>query len=100
MISSLFNNSASNFGNAALEAARIPWDSPVEMRLGADGPGEAGAYIEVSTTGGFLRRIPIEPARLAECRREHDGPTALALCQKFVDDLAAQVRAAVDVATR
>jgi len=55
MISSSFNTSASNFGNAAMQTADVPWDTPVKMRLGADGPGETGAYIEVSTTRGFGR---------------------------------------------
>ena len=64
MISSPFNTSASNFGNAAMQTADVPWDTPVKMRLGADGPGETGAYIEVSTTRGFAKRIPIDEARL------------------------------------
>lgn len=95
MISSPFNDSASSFGNAAMQAASIAWDAPVEMRLGAEGPGESGAFIEVSSPRGFLKRIPIEEARLAECRRQHDGPTTMALCQQLVDDLSAQVKTAV-----
>lgn len=95
MISSVFNNSASNFGNAAMQAASVPWDAPVEMRLGAEGPGETRAFIEVSSPLGFMKRIPIDEARLAECRQENDGPTAMALCQQFVDDLSAQIRTAV-----
>ncbi|OIU87701.1 hypothetical protein [Microbacterium sp. AR7-10] len=95
MISSLFNTSASNFGNAAMQAASVPWDAPVEMRLGAEGPGETGAFIEVSSPLGFMKRIPIDEARLAECRQENNGPTAMALCQQFVDDLSAQIRTAV-----
>lgn len=91
MITSPFNTSASNFGNAALQAANIPWDAPVDMRLGAEGPSETGAYIEVSNPHGFLKRIPIDEARLAECRQEE----ALALCQRFVDDLSAEIRTAV-----
>lgn len=41
MISSPFNTSASNFGNAAMRAASrpIPLDAQVEMRLDAHGPG-------------------------------------------------------------
>jgi hypothetical protein len=95
MISSVFNDSASNFGNAAMQAANIPWDAPVEMRLGAEGPGETGAFIEVSGPSGFLKRIPIEEARLAECRQQNDGPTTMALCQKFVDDLSVQIKTSV-----
>lgn len=99
MIPSTFNDSASNFGNAAMHAASIPWDAPVEMRLGAEGPGENGAYVEVSSQTGFHRTIPIDDARLAECRQEDDGPTAMASCQQLVDDLAAQIRDAVSDAT-
>jgi len=99
MISSLFNTSASNFGNAALQAAHIPWDAPVEIRLGADGPGETSAFIEVSNHRRFLKRIPIDEARLTECRQENDGPTTMALCQQFVDDLSAQIKTAVGQAT-
>lgn len=99
MISSVFNNSASNFGNAAMQSANIPWDAPVEMRLGAEGPGETGAFIEVSSPRGFVKRIPIDEARLAECRQENDGPTALALCQQFVDDLSVQIKSAVSDAS-
>lgn len=99
MITSPFNTSASNFGNAAMQAASIPGDAPVEMRLRAEGPGENGAYIEVSSQSGFLRRILIDEARLAECRQEDDGPAAMALCQQLVHDLAAQIRTAVDDAT-
>ncbi|MGO2746208.1 hypothetical protein [Microbacterium sp.] len=95
MISSPFNDSASSFGNAAMQAASIPWDAPVEMWLGAEGPGETGAFIEVSSPRGFLKRIPIEEARLAECRQQNDGPTTMALCQQLVDDLSAQVKTAV-----
>lgn len=95
MISSLFNTSASNFGNAAMQAASVPWDTPVDMRLGAEGPGETGAYIEVSSPRGFVKRIPIDEARLAECRQENDGPTAMVLCQQFVDDLSAQIKTAI-----
>lgn len=94
MISSRFNDSASNFGNAAMQAANIPWDAAVEMRLGAEGPGETSAYIEVSNPRGFLKRIPIDEARLAECRQQHDGATAMALSQQFVDDLSAQIKTA------
>lgn len=95
MISSPSNDSASNFGNAAMQAANIPWDTPVEMRLGAERPSEAGANIEVSSHGGFVRRIPIDEARLAECRQQNDGPTTMALYQQLVDDLAAQIKTAV-----
>lgn len=95
MISSVFNNSASNFGNAAMRAARVPLDAPVEMRLGAEGPGEIGAFIEVSSPRGFVKRIPIDEARLAECRQQNDGPTVMTLCQQFVDDLSAQIKSAV-----
>lgn len=95
MIASLFNDSASNFGNAAMRAANIPSDAPVDMKLGAEGPGEGCAYIEISSQTGFLRRILIEDARLAGCRQGSDGPTAMALCQRLVDDLAAQIRTAV-----
>jgi len=100
MISSTFNTSASNFGNAAMQTAGIPWDTPVEMRLGADGPGETGAYIEVSTTHGFAKRIPIDEARLSECREEQEGPAGITLCQQVVDDLVAQIRTAVKEAVR
>lgn len=99
-ISSPFNTSASNFGNAAMQTAGIPWDTPVEMRLGADGPGETGAYIEVSTTRGFATQIPIDEGRLSECRHEEGGPAGIALCQRLVDDLAAQIRTAVKEAVR
>lgn len=99
MITSPFNTSASNIGNAAMQAASIPWDAPVEMRLGAEGPGENDAYVEVSSHGGYVRRISIDNARLAECRQEDDGPTAMGLCQQLVDDLAAQIRTAVCDAT-
>lgn len=95
MISSPFNDSASSFGNAAMQSASIPWDAPVDMRLGAAGPGETGAFIEVTGPSGSLKRIPIDDARLAECRQENNGPTALALCQQFVDDLSAQIKAVV-----
>ncbi|AXL12094.1 hypothetical protein DXT68_08060 [Microbacterium foliorum] len=95
MISSVFNNSASNFGNAAMRAASVPLDAPVEVRLGAAGPGETGASIEVTGPSGFLKRIPIDDARLAECRLENGGPTVLALCQQFVDDLSALIKSAV-----
>ena len=94
-ISSPFNTSASNFGNAAMQAANVPWDTPVEMRLGADGPGETGAYIEVSAPRGFAKRIPIDEARLSECRQELDGPAGIKLCQQLVDDLSARIRTAV-----
>lgn len=97
MIRSLFNDSASNFGNAAMQAANIPWDTPVEMRLGAEGPGENGAYIEVSGQSGFHRTIPIDDASLAECRQS--GRSARALSQQLVNDLAAQIRTAVSDAT-
>lgn len=99
MITSPFNTSASNFGNAAMQAANIPWDTPVEVRLGAEGSGENGAYIEVSSRSGFLRRILIEDARLAECRQGNGGPTTMAVCQQFVDDLAEEIKAAVCDAT-
>lgn len=100
MISSPFNTSASNFGNAAMQTADVPWDTPVKMRLGADGPGETGAYIEVSTTRGFAKRIPIDEARLSECRQEQDGAAGIALCQQLVDDLAARIKPAVAEAVR
>lgn len=93
-ISSPFNTSASNVGNAAMQAANIPWNASVEMRLGADGPGEKGAYIEVGAPPGFLRRIPIDDGRL-DASRQGDGTRAMALCQQLVDDLAAQIRTAV-----
>ena len=99
MISSPFNVSASNFGNAAMQAANIPWDTPVEMRLRAEGPGEKDAYIEVRSQTGFLRRILIEDARLAECRQGNGGPTTIALCQQLVDDLSAQIKTSVRQAT-
>ncbi|WP_431794916.1 hypothetical protein [Micrococcus luteus] len=99
MIHSLFNTSTSNFGNAAMQAANIPSDTPVEMRLGAEGPGEHGAYIEVSGQSGFHRTTPIDDARLTGCRQEDDGPTSMVLCQQLVDDLATQIRTAVDDAT-
>lgn len=99
MIPSTFNDSASNFGNAAMQAANVPWDAPVQMRLGAEGPGESGAYIEVSSPGGYVRRIPINAERLAKCRQEDDGPTAMRLCQQLVDDLAEEIRTAVGDAT-
>lgn len=95
MISSPFNDSASSFGNAAMQAASVPWDAPVEMRMGAEGPGETGAFIEVSSARRFLKRIPIDEARLAECRQQNDGVTAMALSQQFVDDLSAQIKTAV-----
>ena len=47
MISSPFNTSASNFGNAAMQTADVPWDTPVKMRLGADGPGETWGVSEL-----------------------------------------------------
>lgn len=97
MIPSTFNDSASNFGNAAMQAASIPGDAPVEVRLGADGPGENGACIEVSSPGGYIRRIPIDAERLAECRQ--GGPSARALSQQLVDDLAEEIRSAVGEAT-
>ncbi|MEU3307990.1 hypothetical protein [Nocardiopsis sp. NPDC006832] len=100
MISSPFNTSASNFGNAAMQTSDVPWDTPVKMRLGADGPGETGAYIEVSTTRGFAKRIPIDEARLSECRQEQDGAAGIALCQQLVDDLAARIKTAVAEAVR
>lgn len=91
MISSPFNTSASNLGNAAMRTANIPWDTPVDMRLRAEGPGQTGAYIEVSGPRGFLKKVPLDEARLAECRQED----ALALCQQFIDDLSAQIRTTV-----
>ncbi|MGO2061403.1 MAG: hypothetical protein ACTH2M_00075 [Microbacteriaceae bacterium] len=97
MIPSNFNDSASNFGNAAMQAANIPWDTPVQVRLGAEGPGENGAHIEVSNETGFHRTIPIEDGRLAECRQS--GPSARALSQQLVDDLAKEIKAAVGEAT-
>ncbi|SDS58105.1 hypothetical protein SAMN04489860_1868 [Paraoerskovia marina] len=100
MISSVFNTSASNFGNAAMQAAQIPWNAPVEMRLGAQGPSENGAYIEVSSQDGYLERIPIDDGRLNECRQEGSGPTAMALCQQMVDELAARIRTAVEEALK
>lgn len=100
MISSVFNTSASNFGNAAMQAAQIPWNAPVEMRLGAQGPSENGAYIEVSSQDGYLERIPIENGRLNECRQEDDGPTAMTQCQQLVDDLTAQIRTSVEEALK
>lgn len=99
-ISNPFNTSASNVGNAAMQASGVPWDAPVEMRLGADGPGEIGAYIEISTTRGFSQRIPIDEARLSECRHEEGGPAGIALCQQLVDDLAARIRTVVKEAVR
>ena len=99
-ISSLFDTSASNVDNAAMQAANVPWDTPVEIRLGADGPGEIGAYVEVSDPCGFATRIPIDEGRLSECRHEEGGPVGIALCQRLVDDLAAQIRTAVKEAVR
>lgn len=96
MIGSMFNMSAANFGNAAMRAARISWDSPVELQLGACGPNEKDAYIEVSSPSGHHEQIPIDAGRLAECRQENDGPIAMAKCQQFVDDLATQIRRVVD----
>lgn len=49
MISSVFNTSAANSGNATMRAACIPWDFPVELILRACGPNEKDAYIEVSS---------------------------------------------------
>src|SRR5699024_2459445 len=99
-ISGPFNMSASNVGNAAMQAANVPWDTPVEMRLGADGPGEIGAYVEVSTPRGFATRIPIDEGRLSGCRHEEGGAAGIALCQRLVDDLAAQIRTAATEAAR
>lgn len=99
-ISSPFNTGASNVGNAAMQAANVPWDAPVEVRLGADGPGETGAYIEVGAPPGFVRRIPIDEKRLTKCRQEQDGPAGIALCQQLVDDLAARIRTVVKEAVR
>ena len=59
MISSPFNTSASNFGNAAMQTADVPWDTPVKMRLGVDGPGETGAYIEVDGSAGTVRPLDV-----------------------------------------
>ena len=97
MIASLFNDSASSFGNAVMRAAGIPSNAPVEMKLGAEGPSESGAYIEVSSPGGYLRRIPIDVQRLAECRQS--GPSARALSRQLVDDLVEEIKAAVGEAT-
>lgn len=67
MITSPFNTSASNFGNAEIQAAGrwIPLDVPVEMR-----PAYSWAGEEVHTS---KRAIPIDPARLAECRDLSSG---------------------------
>lgn len=70
------------------------------MWLAANGPGEAGAHIEVRTTRGFAKRIPIDQAQLSECRHEEGGPAGVALCQQLVDDLATRIRAVVKEAMR
>lgn len=94
MISNLFNTSTSLFGNVAMQAARLPLNTPVEMRLGAHGPSKKGAYSEVSNQHGFFEQIPLENGRLDECGQE-EGTHAVTLCQQLVDDLAARIRLAV-----
>lgn len=62
-ISADFNTNASNFGHAAMVAANIPWDAPVEIWLSASSPGEGGAFVEVSSQPGFSRKIFIDAER-------------------------------------
>ena len=100
MISTLFNTSASNFGHAAMRAVKVPVDAPIDMKLGANGPGEERAYVEITALNGFTRQIPIDRSRLLERRGEDVDFTDHDLCQLIVDDLADRIKSAVAEAVR
>ena len=98
MISELFTMNSSNFGNAAMDAASrpIPLDDQVEMKLAAHGPSpEEDAYIEVRSPSGFACDIHIDPVRMEACRLVEGYEGNRTACQQLVDELAAQIRAAV-----
>lgn len=95
MISELFTISATNIGHAALREAAIAVDSPVDVRLvplAQSGDGQVGVLVE---SAGFRQVLPISEARVRACI-DADG---LEETQRYVDELADQVRAAVREAT-
>lgn len=92
MIGQFFSINASNIGHAAMRAVFIAVDSGMDCRLVSvtdDSAAEAGVL--VTSTAGYRRMIPISEARVRACL----SAEGIEETQRFVDDLAQQIRAAV-----
>lgn len=98
MIGEFFSISASNIGHAAIAAASrpIPQDEPATIRLASHAAsGDDEIYIEVRSPYGFARDIRVGKAKVWSILQIKNHEACRAACQRFIDDRAEHVRAAV-----
>lgn len=98
MISELFTINTTNIGRAAIAAASrpIPRDEPATICLASHAEsGDDEVYVEVRSPKGFSRDIRVGKDEVYSILMIKDPEACRAACQRFIDDRAEQIRAAV-----